>query len=144
MSIPELKQVVGAALVDSLAAPTKLLAARRTAPEQFAGMWEFPGGKVEPGESCEEGLHREIREELGVDVRLGAEVHGPGDQGWPLNDKAAMRVWLAEITDGAPAPLEDHDELRWVALDPRELAALAWIPADLPIVAAMLDAALRS
>ena len=143
MSIVELKQVVGAALVDSLAAPSKLLAARRTAPEQFAGMWEFPGGKVEPGESCEEGLHRELREELGVEVRLGAEVPGPGTQGWPLNEKAAMRVWLAEITNGAPAPLEDHDELRWVALDPQELAGLDWIPADLPIVTAMLETARR-
>ena len=143
MSISEVKQVVGAALVDSLAAPTKLLAARRTAPEQFAGMWEFPGGKVEAGETCEEGLHRELHEELGVRVRLGAEVPGPGVQGWPLNVKAAMRVWLAEVTEGTPAPLEDHDELRWVALDPGELQSLAWIPADLPIVEAMLDTALR-
>jgi len=143
VSISEVKQVVGAALVDSLAAPTKLLAARRTAPEQFAGMWEFPGGKVEAGETCEEGLHRELHEELGVRVRLGAEVPGPGVQGWPLNAKAAMRVWLAEVTEGTPAPLEDHDELRWVALDPGELQSLAWIPADLPIVEAMLDTALR-
>lgn len=143
MSISEVKQVVGAALVDSLAAPTKLLAARRTAPEQFAGMWEFPGGKVEAGETCEEGLHRELHEELGVRVQLGAEVPGPGVQGWPLNAKAAMRVWLAEVTEGTPAPLEDHDELRWVALDPGELQSLAWIPADLPIVEAMLDTALR-
>ena len=141
MSNLDLKQVVGAALVDSLAAPTKMLAARRTAPEQFAGMWEFPGGKVEAGESCEEGLHRELREELGVEVLLGAEIPGPGKQGWPLNGKAAMRVWLAEVTDGVPVPLEDHDELRWVALDPGELAALAWIPADLPIVTAMLETA---
>jgi 8-oxo-dGTP diphosphatase len=141
VSNPDLKQVVGAALVDSLAAPSKMLAARRTAPEQFAGMWEFPGGKVEAGESCEEGLHRELREELGVEVLLGAEISGPGPQGWPLNDRAAMRVWLAEVTEGVPAPLEDHDELRWVALDPLELAALAWIPADLPIVTAMLETA---
>ena len=139
MSISELKQVVGAAVVDSLAAPTKMLAARRTAPEQYAGMWEFPGGKVEAGETCEEGLHRELQEELGIRVRLGAEVRGPGAQGWPLNAKAAMRVWLAEVTEGTPAPLEDHDELRWIPLDPEELKLLAWIPADLPIVGAMLE-----
>ncbi|MET4060104.1 8-oxo-dGTP diphosphatase [Arthrobacter sp. UYP6] len=144
MSISELKQVVGAALVDSLAAPTKMLAARRTAPEQYAGMWEFPGGKVEQGETCEEGLHRELHEELGVRVRLGAEVRGPGEQGWPLNAKAAMRVWLAEVTEGTPAPLEDHDELRWVALDVDELNSLLWIPADLPIVGAMLETARQS
>lgn len=118
-----------------------MLAARRTAPEQYAGMWEFPGGKVEPGETCEEGLHRELQEELGIRVRLGAEVRGPGKQGWPLNAKAAMRVWLAEVTEGTPAPLEDHDELRWVPLDAEELKLLAWIPADLPIVGAMLETA---
>ncbi|WAP50998.1 hypothetical protein OL239_13810 [Arthrobacter sp. ATA002] len=54
-----------------------------------------------------------------------------------------MRVWLAEVTEGTPSPLEDHDELRWVALDPGELNALAWIPADLPIVGALLETAAR-
>jgi 8-oxo-dGTP diphosphatase len=139
-----LKQIVGAAILDSLDSPTMLLAARRSAPEQLAGLWEFPGGKVEPGESCESGLRREIREELGVAVELGAEVAGPLDQGWPLNDAAAMRVWNVRIVDGEPRPLEDHDELRWVALRPEELMALAWIPADLPIVSAVLETAGRT
>ncbi|MCC3297015.1 (deoxy)nucleoside triphosphate pyrophosphohydrolase [Arthrobacter caoxuetaonis] len=137
----ELKQVVGAAIVDDLANPQSLLAARRTAPEAYAGMWEFPGGKVEPGETCEAALHRELSEELGVEVALGAEVTGPLAQGWPLNPKAAMRVWLVEVTAGEPLPLEDHDELRWVRLDSPELAELPWIPADLPIVTAVLEAA---
>lgn len=141
MSISELKQVVGAAIVDDLANPQSLLAARRTAPEAYAGMWEFPGGKVEPGETCEAALHRELSEELGVEVALGAEVTGPLAQGWPLNPKAAMRVWLVEVTAGEPLPLEDHDELRWVRLDSPELAELPWIPADLPIVTAVLEAA---
>lgn len=104
-------------------------------------MWEFPGGKVEPGETCEAALHRELAEELGVAVALGPEVTGPLDQGWPLNATAAMRVWLVEITTGEPLPLEDHDELRWVRLDLPDLAALAWIPADLPIVRAVLESA---
>ena len=130
--------------MDDLGQPRSLLAARRTAPEAYAGMWEFPGGKVEPGETCEAALHRELTEELGIEVVLGAEVTGPLDQGWPLNAKAAMRVWLAEVTDGTPAPLEDHDELRWVPLDAEELHALAWIPADLPIVSALLEATRRS
>ncbi|NKX56119.1 (deoxy)nucleoside triphosphate pyrophosphohydrolase [Arthrobacter mobilis] len=135
------KQIVGAAIVDSLTRPTRLLAARRSAPEHYAGMWEFPGGKVEPGESCEEALRRELREELGVDSRLGAEVEGPLQQGWPLAAGAAMRVWLAEVAAGEPLPLEDHDELRWVPLDAGQLGALPWIPADLPIVTAVLEAA---
>jgi len=138
---PELKQVVGAAIVDDLRNPRSLLAARRSAPEQFAGMWEFPGGKVETNETCEAALHRELAEELGVEVSLGAEIAGPLAQGWPLNRSAAMRVWLVQLSAGEPQPLEDHDELRWVRLDSPELAELPWIPADLPIVAAMLRAA---
>lgn len=132
------KQVVGAAIVDSLARPSMLLTARRSAPEHYAGMWEFPGGKVEPGESCEQALRRELMEELGVDSRLGAEVAGPLPEGWPLAAGAAMRVWLAEVAAGEPQPLEDHDELRWVPLEAGPLRALPWIPADLPIVAAVL------
>lgn len=127
--------------MDDLGQPRSLLAARRTAPEAYAGMWEFPGGKVEPGETCEAALHRELTEELGVEVILGAEVEGPLDQGWPLNAKAAMRVWLVEVKTGEPQPLEDHDELRWVRLDSPELAELPWIPADLPIVKAVCQAA---
>ena len=133
-----IKQIVGGALVDSLENPTKLLAARRTAPPEFAGMWEFPGGKVEAGEAAEAGLHRELAEELGVSVTLGAELVGPTSDGWPLTAGAAMRVWLAQVTDGTPAPLEDHDALQWVELTGPEIRTLPWIPADLPIVEALI------
>ncbi len=143
-------QVVGGAIVDSLDAPTRLLAARRTAPPAFAGQWEFPGGKVEPGEGPQEALHRELAEELGIEVLLGPEVTGPGSDGWPLNERAAMRVWFAEVRSGVPAALEDHDELRWITLrdgGPADPALseeeLPWIPADFPIVAAVRALAAR-
>ena len=71
--------VVAAAIVDDLARPQRLLAARRRAPAELAGGWEFPGGKVEPDETPVAALHRELREELAVSVRLGAEVLGPVD-----------------------------------------------------------------
>jgi len=133
--------VVGGAVVDSLAHPRTFLVARRTAPPQFAGLWEFPGGKVDPGEAPEEALRRELLEELGVEVRLGQELAGTAPSGWPLSDHAAMRVWFAELLTGTPQPLQDHDELRWVALtDPGEVMGLPWIPADLPIVEALLAA----
>jgi 8-oxo-dGTP diphosphatase len=135
----EPQQIVGGAIVDSLQQPRRLLAARRTSPPQFAGMWEFPGGKVEPGEGDEAALVRELREELGVQVRLGQELIGPDPRGWPLNAKAVMRVWLAELTDGFPEPLQDHDDVRWMQLENvPDLLALPWIPADYPIVQALL------
>jgi len=125
--------VVAAAVVDDLESPTLLLSARRTEPPALAGGWEFPGGKVEPGESPLEAVHREVREELGISVVLGRHVPGPLPGGsWPLGDRYEMLVWLAEVVDGSPAPIEDHDELRWLPVD--ALYAVPWLPADLPIV----------
>lgn len=126
------RHVVGAAIVDDLAAPTLLLAARRSAPAALAGGWEFPGGKVDEGESHEMAMHRELLEELGVHVHLGDEVPGPQDGGWPLGENYLMFVFLAVITSGVPAPLEDHDELRWLPLD--DLFDVGWLRDDLPIV----------
>ncbi|MDQ0769786.1 8-oxo-dGTP diphosphatase [Pseudarthrobacter defluvii] len=133
-------QVVGGAVVDNLAHPAALLVARRSAPEHLAGLWEFPGGKVEPGEEPETALVRELAEELGIAVRLGPELPAEEPQGWPLNERASMRVWFAEVTRGNALPLEDHDELRWVDLQDREaVLGLPWIPADYPIVRSLLD-----
>jgi len=133
LSIPAL--VVGAAIVDDLTRPTTLLGGRRTEPPELAGGWELPGGKVEPGEQPQDALLREIREELGVEVELGARVEGPEAGGWPLGDRYVMHVWLARVTAGEPRPLEDHDQLR--LLTRAELYTVPWLPADLGIVAAL-------
>src|SRR5262245_13442563 len=138
---PARRLVVGAAVVDRLDRPTCLLAARRTEPAALAGGWELPGGKVDPGESPLSALHREVWEELGVRVAFGAHVPGPlPGATWPLGDRYEMLVWLAEVVEGTPAPIEDHDELRWLPLD--GLYAVPWLPADLPIVE-RLDSILR-
>ncbi|MEU4075705.1 (deoxy)nucleoside triphosphate pyrophosphohydrolase [Streptomyces venezuelae] len=117
--------VVAGALYDR----GRLLAARRSAPVELAGRWELPGGKLEPGESPEAALVRELREELGVDVEPGERI--PGE--WPLKPGYVLRVWTARLLSGEPRPLEDHDELRWLSRS--ELDSVDWLDQDRPAVA---------
>ncbi len=128
--------VVAAALVDDLESPTSLLAARRARPEHLRGRWEFPGGKVDPGETAEGALHREIREELGVGISLGAELPGPDDGAWRISERHLLRLWSAVVVDGVPAALE-HEELRWLGRS--DWLSLDWLEADVRIVRALLD-----
>ncbi|MFG2835317.1 (deoxy)nucleoside triphosphate pyrophosphohydrolase [Streptomyces zaomyceticus] len=117
--------VVAGALYDR----GRLLAARRSAPVELAGRWELPGGKLEPGESPEEALVRELREELGVEVEPGERI--PGE--WPLKPGYVLRVWTARLLSGEPRPLEDHDALRWLSRS--ELDSVDWLDQDRPAVA---------
>lgn len=118
--------VVGAALIDA----GRLLAARRSAPPELAGRWELPGGKVEPGETPDAALVRELREELGVRVEAGQRV--PGE--WPLRSPYVLQVWTAALLPDSPGPtpLQDHDELRWLTRD--ELGDVPWLDQDVPAV----------
>ena len=136
MAGPQL--VVAGALVDDLDDPQHLLAARRAIPASLAGRWEFPGGKVDPGESPEEALHRELREELGVRVGLGPELVGPDAGAWRLSASYVMRLWLVEVVSGVPEPLVEHDDLRW--LGPGQWLELPWLDADVRIVEALVTA----
>ncbi|MEU2617281.1 (deoxy)nucleoside triphosphate pyrophosphohydrolase [Streptomyces sp. NPDC007157] len=123
--------VVGAALLDA----GRLLAARRSAPPELAGRWELPGGKVEPGETPEQALVRELHEELGVAAEPTARV--PGE--WPLRPPYVLQIWTAALAPGSPAPkpLQDHDELRW--LTPDELWDVDWLDQDVPAVREVAD-----
>ena len=115
--------VVGAALVRD----GRVLASRRTEPPQLAGLWEFPGGKVEVGESDEQALRRELREELRVEASIGARLGGD----LLIGATAVLRVYLCTLLSGEPA-LVDHDAHRWLSAG--ELDDVAWIPVDLPVV----------
>ncbi len=130
-------QVVGAAVVDG----RRVLVAQRSG-GPYDGRWEFPGGKVEPGESDLSALVRECREELGVGIApqefLG-EVLLDGSVAGGAAGTSTLRLWWARLEGGDPVAHE-HAQLRWVAAD--ELAQLDWIDADrplLPAVRALLD-----
>lgn len=120
--------IVGAAIV----AEGRVLACERAAPAEVAGRWEFPGGKVEPGESDHDALVRECEEELGVRVRVGERVGTDVPLG---NGRAILRVWLAQLVGEAQPQALEHASLRWLAVD--ELESVDWLPADAPIVAAL-------
>ncbi|WP_019629498.1 NUDIX domain-containing protein [Actinomadura atramentaria] len=115
---------MGAAIISG----GRLLAAQRAEPPALAGGWEFPGGKVDPGETDEVALVRECREELDVDVVLGHRIGGD----WPLVLGGVLRVWTARLADGAEPRAVEHRELRWLAAG--ELHDVRWLPGDLPVV----------
>jgi 8-oxo-dGTP diphosphatase len=116
--------VMGAAIVHR----GRVLAARRTTPEATRGLWEFPGGKVEPGEDPEAALVREIREELGCEIAV--TCHLGGEQ--PIKDAYTLRVALAALVSGEPIPHE-HDAVRWLAA--YQLGLVSWLAPDVPFLA---------
>jgi 8-oxo-dGTP diphosphatase len=117
--------VVGVALVHD----GRVLAARRSYPPETAGRWEFPGGKVDVGETPEDALIREVAEELGCLV---------GVTGWlapevPIRDDLVLRVATAALVDGEPIPRDgEHDAVRWLRAG--ELGEVEWLEADRPFV----------
>ena len=137
------RPVVAAAIVDSLSAPTTLLACSRAYPQELRGQFELPGGKVEDNEDPVKALEREIVEELGARLAVGERVCPEGGQWWPIVGGRVMGVWLAEVAPGSPSPRvgASHLEARWVPL--ADLAALPWIVADFPIVEAVVASCTR-
>lgn len=105
-----------------------VLIARRSEDSKLAGQWEFPGGKLEEGESLRACLERELREELGIDSQVGEHflsndyVYGHGG----FRIEAFLVTWT-----GGQVMLNAHDRIEWVAFDDLETYPL--LPADIPI-----------
>ncbi|RYP88450.1 (deoxy)nucleoside triphosphate pyrophosphohydrolase [Nocardioides guangzhouensis] len=117
--------MVGAAVVRD----GRVLACRRTSPPEAAGRWEFPGGKVEAGESPEQALVRELAEELRVPVTVTGWLDGVA----AIGETHQLRVALATVVDGAePDPVE-HDATRWLGVG--ELDDVDWLEPDRPFLA---------
>ena len=110
------------------------LAARRTGPAALAGLWEFPGGKAEPGEDDAAALRRECREELGVEIAVGAAV---GPVYTAAGGSLLVRTYRAVLVSGEPAPIESHDALRWLAAGGAGVRELPWLPGDYAILDAL-------
>ena len=107
----------------------RYLACLRPQGKHLGGLWEFPGGKVDPGESPETALIRELKEELGIEVAVGLAlkpVEWTYDQG-----RIRLLPFICHILTGSPQALE-HEELLWCA--PDEFDSLVWADADLPVL----------
>ncbi len=106
-----------------------ILCAQRGQQGALAGFWEFPGGKIEPGETPREALEREINEELRCIVKVGEEVTTTTYE--YAFGVVTLTTFLCRLVEGTPR-LTEHANIKWL---PRaELAGLEWAPADLPAV----------
>ena len=117
----------------------RFLACLRPAGRHLGGLWEFPGGKVEPGEEAEAALARELEEELGIRVEVG-EALRPVE--WHY-ERGSIRLlpFRCRILEGDPHPHE-HERLMWCA--PEDFGTLDWADADMPVLAQLAgQAAIR-
>lgn len=107
----------------------EILCAKRSEQMSQPGCWEFPGGKIEPGEDPRETLRREIREELGCEVEV-FDLVADAKHAYP-GVVVRLMTYEARITRGVAQPKE-HERLAWLPVS--QIAGLRWAPADLPTV----------
>jgi len=119
-------EVVGAVIINDR---DEILGALRSKKMSLPGYWEFPGGKIEPGEDHQSALIREIKEELQCDIEVGEFIADIVHE-YP-NVKVRLITYKAKIASGAPVAAE-HETLVWIA--PNEIRNLRWAPADLPTI----------
>ena len=119
-------KVVGAILIKE----GRILCAQRGGEKSLPYLWEFPGGKIEQGESPHQALIRELSEELLIEVELEATIFDPVSYEYDFG-VVNLTTIIGKLKSGEPV-LTEHQEIRW--LSPEELFGVEWAPADIPIV----------
>jgi 8-oxo-dGTP diphosphatase len=120
---------------------SKLLVCQRKRNDTHPLQWEFPGGKVEPGESLAEALTRELREELGVSATIGAEVHRTRHRYRELPDDLLLIFFRATIEDSALLQNLQFEKYEWA--DPSLLQNYDFLPADKDLVESLARGSIR-
>lgn len=130
-----MKQIhVVAALIPDPKDATRFLVQQRLATGSRANLWEFPGGKVEPGETEQAALVRECHEELAVELAVGRHLWSTVHEYSDLTVR--LELWAAELVAGEPKPL-GAQALRFCT--PREMEALPFCEADVPLIASLIS-----
>ena len=138
-SVTEMLLVSAVALIDR---DGRLLLAQRPDGKPMAGLWEFPGGKIEPGETPETALIRELDEELGINTAasclapLSFASHSYGKSGSQAAFHLLMMLYVCRRWEGRPQPIEGG-ALKWVR--PQQLREYPMPEADIPLIAALQD-----
>lgn len=121
-------RVAAAIICDDMEEPAKIFATAKGYGE-FKGQWEFPGGKIEEGESAQEALVREIREELDTEIEVGAMIHTV-EYDYPAFH-LSMDCFLAKVKAGS-LTLKEAQASRWLTRS--ELYEVQWLPADISLI----------
>ena len=111
----------------------KMLICQRPKGKSLAGFWEFPGGKLEEGESLQDCLKRELKEELDIEVAVG-DFFMESVYQYEFGE-ISLNAYFATLSADQEPVLKEHPQLAWI--NPKDLGAYAFAPADLPIVEAL-------
>ncbi|UOX36402.1 (deoxy)nucleoside triphosphate pyrophosphohydrolase [Weissella cibaria] len=123
--------VVGAAIIEN----GKLLAAKRTEGRSLGGYWEFPGGKIDSGETPEEALKREVFEEFGANATIFEKIEEPFEKEYDFG-VVVLEILYVRLDSEITKTIE-HEELRWVS--EQEALELSWAPTDVPAIKELVE-----